>query len=428
MKKQYKFIAIIIPVIVILVIIMTFILKSKQQAGIKILNGNISLSSDTGDYQSCWATDSHNFARAENGYYFMADNGKSLMYFDMDTKNVIPVCAKPDCRHDDYECNSYLGNGEYLLFGVYYYRGYIYMLKNNMGNAELVQISSDGATRREIADVFPTDGGNSLDVVFNDNKAYIYDHCGNFLDANSNKESEVSIQEVDLKSGTVKKAYSIIDTNVSFNHAKNYGNKLFFLMRKSREKIGTDEKSASRIMETKGLYAYDYYSGIVETVMEGNICDYSIDEANGTIYYFESGKGLYKCNINNDTNSILLYKAEKDCMQCTMSYDGRYIYLNNTDWAASSTGGKGMSCRIFDTDGILINRIDNPWNGYGEIYFGDDKYMFSTFADYDESGKPTGTMFWYLPKEDVAMSKEWIRLTEKPIQLIDELELRKRMK
>ena len=62
------------------------------------------------------------------------------MYFDASTKDVIPVCAKPDCKHDDYDCNSYLGKGEYLLFSVYYYNGYVYVLKNNMGNAQLVQI------------------------------------------------------------------------------------------------------------------------------------------------------------------------------------------------------------------------------------------------------------------------------------------------
>ena len=428
MKKRWKIVAAVVPVVVIVLIVAVFVLRSNQQAGIRMIKSDINLEAGEDAYQSCWAVGSHNFARAENGYYFMADNGKSLMYFDASTKDVIPVCAKPDCKHDDYDCNSYLGKGEYQLFSVYYYNGYVYVLKNNMGNAQLVQISEDGATRKGICDVLPTEDAGSLDVVFHDNKAYIYDHCGNFVDADANKESEVTIKEVDINNGSVRTVYSVTAMNAGFFNARSYGDKLLFLMQMSRDKLGQGDSTIEKLMETQGLYAYDYASGETELIMEGNICDYSIDETNKIIYYFESGKGLYKQSLNNGSKGELIYKAEKDCMKCNMSYDGRYIYLDNTDWAASSTGGKGMSCRVIDTDGNLVNRIDNPWNGYGDIYFGDDRYMFSNFFDYGEDGSGAGTMFWYIPKDEVSTATEWTRLTDKSIHLIDELELRKRSK
>lgn len=420
MKVRWKIATLASLIIITMLTIIVFVSSSNQQSSVKIVN-DIELMSDSDDMQSSWACDSHNFARAENGYYFMADNGKSLMYFDMVTNEVVPVCAKPDCSHDDYNCNSYLGLAEYLLFSVYYYDGHVYLLKDNMGKVQLTQISQDGASRKAICDVFTTDGGNSYDVVFHDNKAYIYDHCGNFIDNNANTESQVSIKSVDLSTGEISDIYSVTGVNIGFCNARSYGDNLFFIIRQAGGIIGENGASASDLMKNKGVYAYNYKTGQTRAVMEGNICDYAMDEENELIYYFESGKGLYSLSLSDKNEIKELYSAEKDCMECNMSYDGTYLYLDNTDWAASNTKGNGMSCRVISRDGTLINRIYNPWNGYGEIYFGDENYMFSLFSDYDSNGNPVGTtIFWYIPKEDVGTTSEWRRLTEQPIRLLNE--------
>lgn len=42
-----------------------------------------------------WNTDAtHKIAAAENGYYYITDEDM-LVYFDMDNKEEIPVCARP---------------------------------------------------------------------------------------------------------------------------------------------------------------------------------------------------------------------------------------------------------------------------------------------------------------------------------------------
>ena len=83
MKKRWKIVASVVPVVVIVLIVAVFVLRSNQQAGIRMIKSDINLEAGEDAYQSCWAVGSHNFARAENGYYFMADNGKSLMYFKL---------------------------------------------------------------------------------------------------------------------------------------------------------------------------------------------------------------------------------------------------------------------------------------------------------------------------------------------------------
>ena len=81
---------------------------------------------------------------------------------------------------------------------------------------------------------------------------------------------------------------------------------------------------------------------------------------------------------------------------------------------------------VLDKDGKVINEILCP--DALALYFGDDRYMFSNFFDYGEDGSGAGTMFWYIPKDEVSTATEWTRLTDKSIHLIDELELRKRSK
>lgn len=69
----------------------------------------------------------HFFAAAENGLFaFRFDEGweqEFLYYFDLTTGESYPVCARPNCTHDDYLCSAYLEDatlpyydGEHLYF------------------------------------------------------------------------------------------------------------------------------------------------------------------------------------------------------------------------------------------------------------------------------------------------------------------------
>ena len=51
------------------------------------------------------------------------------MYFsDLETKDFIPLCARPDCRHDNANCSAYTGAATFTVFGnhIYYVDGYAY--------------------------------------------------------------------------------------------------------------------------------------------------------------------------------------------------------------------------------------------------------------------------------------------------------------
>ena len=52
---------------------------------------------------------------------------QKLLFLNLETNDVIPVCAKPECDHKSSSCNAFFGNGA-ALRSIYYYRGYYIIL------------------------------------------------------------------------------------------------------------------------------------------------------------------------------------------------------------------------------------------------------------------------------------------------------------
>ena len=84
-----------------------------------------------------------------------------MRYFDDTAKKSIAVCAKPDCTHDSSDCNAFYSM-DYLSTPVYYYKGYIYMVRVDAGMAKVVRIQKDGSKREDVAELFANDGVTSL--------------------------------------------------------------------------------------------------------------------------------------------------------------------------------------------------------------------------------------------------------------------------
>ena len=116
---------------------------------------NLGKSSEETDEQSYWNPDIHGIAKSEDGYYYLTYDidGTTLRYFDDTAKKSIAVCAKPDCTHDSSDCNAFYSM-DYLSTPVYYYKGYIYMVRVDAGMAKVVRIQKDGSKREDVAELF----------------------------------------------------------------------------------------------------------------------------------------------------------------------------------------------------------------------------------------------------------------------------------
>ena len=110
-----KYLKIVIPIIfsvMIVLMILTYISLHKNTEAEKGLD-YASLIGVTGDsdFQNYWDTDGwYDLAAVEDGYYYMNFEQK-LLFLNLETNDVIPVCAKPECDHKSSGCNAFFGNG-----------------------------------------------------------------------------------------------------------------------------------------------------------------------------------------------------------------------------------------------------------------------------------------------------------------------------
>lgn len=363
-KKKLSIIIIGAVICVAALSVVLVMVKGKKEKTI-----DIGKSSGETDEQSYWNPDIHSIAKSEEGYYFLTYDvdGTTLKYFDDATHRTIAVCAKPDCTHDNSDCNAFFSM-DYLSSPVYYYKGYIYMVRVDGGMAKVVRIQKDGSKREDVADLFANDGVTSISMVFHDDCIYAYDHLGHTASDEVGKEV---IKKIELRTGQSEEAFSYEGKNAAISGARSFGDKLFF-------KILTYslDRDKGEINESFLLYCYDYATGNAQVISDKNISDYYVDTENGVLFYFVIGKGLYSRKLNG-TDATLLYKADETIIRASMSYDGNYLYMSNGGAGSATDYSKKIERKIFvlKTDGTVVNTIALDKNS-GTAYFGDDKYMF----------------------------------------------------
>lgn len=363
-KKKLSIIIIGVVICVAALSAVLVMVKGKKEKTI-----DIGKSSGEADEQSYWNPDIHSIAKSEEGYYFLTYDvdGTTLKYFDDATQRTIAVCAKPDCTHDNSDCNAFFSM-DYLSSPVYYYKGYIYMVRVDAGMAKVVRIQKDGSKREDVADLFANDGVTSISMVFHDDCIYAYDHLGHTASDEVGKEV---IKKIELRTGQSEEAFSYEGKNAAISGARSFGDKLFF-------KILTYslDRDKGEINESFLLYCYDYGTGDAQVISDKNISDYYVDTENGVLFYFVIGKGLYSRKLNG-TDSTLLYKADETIIRASMSYDGNYLYMSNGGAGSATDYSKKIERKIFvlKTDGTVVNTITLDKNS-GTAYFGDEKYMF----------------------------------------------------
>lgn len=90
----------------------------------------------------------------EKGYYFNASYlSLNLFYHDKTTDKVIPLCSKPECRHDGSEfCTATNANYAPLAMQLYNNRILVsaYTYKNDQIEFKLLEIAADGSSLTEL--------------------------------------------------------------------------------------------------------------------------------------------------------------------------------------------------------------------------------------------------------------------------------------
>jgi hypothetical protein len=409
LNKKILFPAVFTVFIAAVILIYVFSHKNKE-AEIAINYDKLNVGETEGDdtSQNYWNTDeSHMVAAAENGYYFMTNTGSYIMYFDIESNEVIPVCAKADCAHNTESCNAYVGD-EKKVSGIYYYQGYLYYMPVKNGMAVLTRMDASGGDRKEIAELIPNEGNNNfIQLMFHGDCVYVYD-CLSHI--HSNEEYTEHIWEVSLNDGSKRSIYEITGVNLTVKNVKSFGDKLFFMVQQSWEEKKDDEIGIA-CAKSLGVFAYDYNTDTVETISENNINDYYIVPEENRFYYFVTGSGLYVSDLSAGAEKLLM-KSTDTMDMCNLSYDGKYLYVTNAKWMSYLTfvlDRDETKCMVMTLDGEIVNEIE--CTDFLSLYFGDDRYMFAEI--------PEQNGFVCIDKSAIETAKEWTSVSETVIDLID---------
>lgn len=353
--------------------------------------------------QSYWNTDgAYDLAAAENGYYYVSRENM-LVYFDIETKDVIPVCAKPECTHDTFSCNAYLGES-YVIKSIYYYNGYVYYMPVESGMAKLCRIDLSGAAREVLGELIPSTGTNAIHLTFCGDYAYAYNFTSHI---SSEEEFTEELVELSLKDGTSKVVYEVTGKGLAIKNVKSFGDKVFFIVQESKDFMDKD----NMVVKSRGLYSYSHEKDEVITVSDNNINDYYILPETGKMYYYITGEGLYKSDIETE-ESERIFDSTQEFDMCSVSSDGKYVYLNNAKYAFYVYVREQWDKKryiVLDMDGNVVNDIKCP-NAL-ELYFGDKRYLF-----YMEAG-PDKLM--YIDKKNIETATEWTDVFKGSMDLID---------
>ena len=334
-----------------------------------------------------------NFARVEGGCY--ASDGDMLYFYDEKSGKSVPVCNKPDCKHEqnDPECDAYL-DGAWQLVSE---QGKLYTIKRQEReekgyyDMDLVQMDRDGRNREKLYTLKtiyePQDEeinaeANGYDFVILDGAIYY-----SFDNWDLQKKNTTTLyKRVLQKDAKEEVVYQADGYAIMLADPKKWENEIYF------SEYGYQEKDGKK--PYYDLRKLDEKSGKTETVLK---------DFWGT--YTKIGDQIYAGD--RETKQIAAYnektKERKDMIQVedwendTLYSDGEYLYLYNFE-----TG----DITVYQKDGTKVSTVKNT-PSYG-MAGADDKYLY--FNGDIENGKKGGLSI--CKREDILKGKlnlQWIK-------------------
>ena len=210
-----------------------------------------------------------------------------------------------------------------------------------------------------------------------------------------------AIKKMSLKDGSSENIYEVIGNNISIGLVKSYGDKLYFAVQEQLEKRSMRSK-------TKALYSYDYNTKEIKLVAEDDISDYCFIPEKNIFAYYVVGEGLYYADAKEHVMKLVM-KSDSLYDRCSMSYDGKYIYMDNITFQNMTRTVEKREYRIIiiDSDGNKINEIECD-DTINNIYYGDERCMFAwgSVPKKDERAEYFSG-YLYIDKKDIEHADQW---------------------
>lgn len=280
----------------------------------------------------------------------------ALYYCDYRSQTTVPLCNKPDCKHDidayDSDCNAAFDESEfYYDKGIAYYDDSLYLLgRENSGSDDLssnssaktislFKVSKTGSTREEICNLFDTTDINTIGV-FTVHRGCVF--------WSINADDGTKLYSMSLENKDSKRL--VFESNKSaagINRFMGVGNSLYFSYSYAVDDNYNEWEG--------GICRYDFVTDKIYSLVNSYSC---FTVADNRLFYLDSDiapKKIFVCTLDG--------KNVKEFAPCPNNSwhifsDSKYIYLSNSGNDNISSGEYKLSVMTFD--GKTVDTIELP--------------------------------------------------------------------
>ena len=302
------------------------------------------------------------FVETADGYYYQDEN---LIYFSQRGSTAFyPLCSKPNCMHNDENCNAWCGSA----FG--YYNGALYsvVLKGFQNEFQIVKMNLDGTDHEKVAS-FSAGNGGGFSFTFHHGSLYIYQSANLSLPLEEQRDRFIKMDLSDFSQ--TEPFVDYLGQENSFSAFCYYKNKIYAYAANSR-----DPSVEASVVEM------NTDTGEVKILVPFQLGAAFATE--DTFYYLEPDVGFKEYDL--ETGVI------EDCGLPVAdawwaTYDENYIYM----MGHGRNNDRDHTLYFFSRDYQLLDQIELT----DSLYYGyvtSDRLFFA---------KGWGVLSFYIDKSDI---------------------------
>lgn len=322
------------------------------------------------------------------GYFYIKsdDLQKNIMYFDYDSKKEVYLCSKPNCKHDNDTCSSYLNY--YELNELFYYNNFLYYIDSsanshtisvsfdeavddsNQKPSTLYRINVDGTLKQKM---FVTPSGTRMDMplVIKGNMLYGYLEKSVVKDSGSSILTEKKLIAINLDSGE----YEILKEGLYESLIGTYDDKLVIqeidYIKDPNDFENDDVSFANNLYNSKTkIKLFDIELKREEVIFEDTFKNMESIQVykNGIYFIGKNSKNLEYVDFTNKTKKVIKELPQSN-MNIEVIIDDKVLvnsYKNdNVSYYVDLLNGEMKEFNLRDKNNFLI-----------EILSSNDDYYF----------------------------------------------------
>jgi len=327
-------------------------------------------------------------ASSDLGLYYWESSGGRLMYYDKASKQQVPLCNRPNCKHTDDACNAAfytytIGSIEFYKNMIFYYGDSVYIIgDDSSGYVNVYKVAYDGSSWEKYMPLFKAEKTITVEndmtkVEWRQPDVFLHKEYVYYVD---NSESQPKLRRILMGGSEIEVVAEAQGERAMLYRVKCYGDFVFF---QSAHYIGEEIFG--------GIYAYNVKNGEVVLVKVDAIRDYYIVD---DMLYFEMEETIYQYDLKTGIQKELPVKCMKD------TWNSYYV-----DEDAIYVFSGGLGCLdIYDKEGkhltsVIDSRIRDCFFGKNGYFLADTEEDGIAVLDVDSARKGNGE--WICsPKED----------------------------